>query len=264
MRWLIVLDGSARSEQAAVFAASLFQSKEDDILLLTAGEAENAPERLQNAFGRTPRLKRVPSANLPDSIAEAAAETQAELVVYGSRGRRGWSRLLLGSVAAYLERRLGCSLLVVRGEPRPVRKILIASSLYPGGLRPVEMAGRLAQRTGASVTLLHVMSQLPIHAEAPETPLQATAEEAITLETREGVLLAKSLALLEASGIPARAVLRHGLVLDELTAEMRDGGYDLLVIGGHRSPADLPFGNLLTEDVAEAILMATRAPLLIA
>lgn len=264
MRWLIVMDGSKRSEQAAAYAASLMHPQEDDAVLLATGQIETGPENILASLEKKLAVGIVSVSELPDAVPEAAAETRAEIVVYGSRGRRGWSRLLLGSVAAYLERRLGCSLLVVRGEPRPVRKILIASSLHSDGLRPVEIAGRLAQRTGASVTLLHVMSQLPLHDEAPETPLQATAEEAISLETREGVLLSRSLALLQASGIPARAVLRHGLVLDELTAEMREGGYDLLVIGGHRSPADLPFGSLLTEDVAEDILMATRAPLLIA
>lgn len=263
MRWLIVLDGSARSERAAVYSAALVAPGEDEVVFLAAGEGVTPPPAVQEAFhGIQVREKPVPP-DLPEGVPPAAVEEAADIVVYGSRGRRGLSSLLLGSVAAYLERRLACSLLVARGTLPPIRQILVASSLHPEGQRPVEMAARLAKRTGASVTLLHVMSQLPLSDDAPETPLVASAEEAIALETREGLLLDERLEHLHLAGVPARPVLRHGLVLDELETEMRSGKYDLLVIGRHRNPADLPFASLLTEDVAGDILMTTTASLLI-
>lgn len=270
MRWLIVLDGTERSEKAAAFTAPFVRAEEDEVLLFAVGENVQekelaaALERNRANFAGVRRFETIVPDGLAQAVAEAAEEEDVDIVVYGSRGRRGWSRLLLGSVATYLERHLDCSLLVVRGELRPLKNILIASSLYPQTRQPMTLATLLAQRTGAAVTLLHVMSQLPLSDDANIIPLKATAEEAMALHTREGEQLAARIDHMEKAGVKAQAKLRHGLVLDELTKEMTEGNYDLLVIGAHREPEAIPLWKLLAEDVAEEILMATRAPLLIA
>jgi len=51
-----------------------------------------------------------------DQIAEAVETSGADLLVVGSHGRRGVSRLLLGSVAEKLVRKVGVSVLIVRGH----------------------------------------------------------------------------------------------------------------------------------------------------
>ena len=270
MYWLIVLDGTERSERAAAYAAPLVRPDEDQVLLLAVGE--NVPEkelaaaieRNRPLFADIKHFETIVPDGIAETVAEAAEEEEIDIVVYGSRGRRGWSRLLLGSVAAYLERRLDCSLLVVRGDLKPLNKILVASSLYPHTKRPLALATKLAQRTGAAITLLHVMSQLALSDDANTVPLKATAEEAMALHTKEGDQLAERLAFMNEAGVKANARLRHGLVLDELVNEMTEGNYDLLVIGAHREQEEIPLWNLLAEDVAEDILMTTRAPLLIA
>lgn len=269
MRWMLILDGTERSERAAEYAAGLILPKEDEVLLLTgspseAGDPSASLERLEPHLSGI-RVTRIDAADLsPSDIEQATKSAQADLVVYGSRGRKGWTRWMLGSVAAYLERHLTCSLLVVRGSFPTARNILVATSLFAEQSRSVELGGRIARRTGAQITLLHVMSQLPLKEEVDEIPLRATAEEAIRLQTREGLLLQEQLNYFNQLGIQATARLRHGLVLDEVAAEMREGGFDLLIIGAHRIPDSLPFGSLLAEDVTEALLMSTSAPVLIA
>ena len=52
-----------------------------------------------------------------DLIAAAARDSGADLLVVGSHGRRGVRRLLLGSVAENLVRKVGISVLIVRGRP---------------------------------------------------------------------------------------------------------------------------------------------------
>lgn len=52
-----------------------------------------------------------------DQIAQAVEKTGADLLVVGSHGRRGFRRLLLGSVAEDLMRKVAVSLLIVRGQP---------------------------------------------------------------------------------------------------------------------------------------------------
>ena len=269
MRWLIVIDGSDRSEEAAKFAAQLVQPGEDEVLLFavhdggSAMEVEAETDRVRKHFAGVD-LRILTGRDPADDTVEAAEGERVDVVVYGSRGRRGLSRLLLGSIAAQLEHELPCSLLVVRGETAPIRRILVATGLYPEQIRPLELAARIAARTGTHTTVLHVMSQLPLNERAPSEPLELDAEEAIRQGTREGEGLQAHLVYLRDRGIQAEARLRHGLVLDEVRAEMEHGDYDLLIIGGHRVPADLPFASLLAEDVADDILMYTRSHVLIA
>lgn len=52
-----------------------------------------------------------------DQIAQAVDDAKADLLVVGSHGRRGVRRLLLGSVAENLLRKVGVSVLIVRGHP---------------------------------------------------------------------------------------------------------------------------------------------------
>jgi nucleotide-binding universal stress UspA family protein len=56
-----------------------------------------------------------------DVIVETAAETGADLVVMGTMGRSGLTRLVMGSVAEEVLRRSPCPVLTVRGVvPVPV------------------------------------------------------------------------------------------------------------------------------------------------
>jgi universal stress protein A len=53
-----------------------------------------------------------------DAIVKAARSIHADLIVIGTHGRRGLSRVLLGSVAEDVLRRAPCPVLAVRQEPR--------------------------------------------------------------------------------------------------------------------------------------------------
>lgn len=64
----------------------------------------------------TPRLLMTQDTHTADQIAEAVEAAGADLLVVGSHGRRGVSRLLLGSVAERLIRKVGVSVLIVRGH----------------------------------------------------------------------------------------------------------------------------------------------------
>ena len=48
-------------------------------------------------------------------ITETAAETDADLIVMGTHGRTGFTRLIMGSVAEEVLRRAPCPVLTVRG-----------------------------------------------------------------------------------------------------------------------------------------------------
>jgi nucleotide-binding universal stress UspA family protein len=70
------------------------------------------PRRALVAFGEL----RVVDDDPRDAILAAAVAVHADLIVIGTHGRRGLSRLILGSVAEDVVRRAPCPVLAVRGE----------------------------------------------------------------------------------------------------------------------------------------------------
>jgi nucleotide-binding universal stress UspA family protein len=56
-----------------------------------------------------------------EEIAQLAADVEADLVVVGTHGRRGFTRLMLGSVAEATVRLAPCPVLVVRPKALPVQ-----------------------------------------------------------------------------------------------------------------------------------------------
>ena len=69
--------------------------------------------RLEGAgFGARTELR---TGDASREILDAAAEWQPDLIVIGSHGRRGFNRLVLGSVSDHVMRHADCSVEVIRG-----------------------------------------------------------------------------------------------------------------------------------------------------
>jgi nucleotide-binding universal stress UspA family protein len=67
------------------------------------------------------------SGNPKEAILDEARKWAADLIVVGSHGRRGFRRLLLGSVSEAVAMNAHCSVVVVRGPARPSRKARAAA-----------------------------------------------------------------------------------------------------------------------------------------
>jgi nucleotide-binding universal stress UspA family protein len=74
------------------------------------------------------------------------------------------------------------------------------------------------------------------------------------------VHLETALNTLKSAGVSCAAKVRHGLVVDEIAAEARDGDYDLLVIGAHLARG---LSRWLLDDVTAHVLEETRVPVLV-
>ncbi len=73
------------------------------------------PRRKKVAFGEVS----VVDGDARDAILHAARAVRADLIVIGTHGRRGLTRVLLGSVAEDILRRAPCPVLAVRPETQP-------------------------------------------------------------------------------------------------------------------------------------------------
>jgi nucleotide-binding universal stress UspA family protein len=104
------------------------------------------------------------------AILRYADEHPIDLIVIGTHGRRGVSRLLLGSVAEEVLRQAPCPVLTVhRGatddgtdETHPIREILVPVDFSPHAREALHLAREVAALLEARLTLLHVI-QDPLH-----------------------------------------------------------------------------------------------------
>lgn len=144
MKILLATDGSKFSEAATQAVASQIRPQNTDVLVLQVVEplVYSAPPQMAPGYApemaqrREEQLKqakasvadaaealrgagfsvqtRIVEAEPRAAILEVATESQAELIVLGSHGRKGMQKFLLGSVAESVARHARCSVLLVR------------------------------------------------------------------------------------------------------------------------------------------------------
>ncbi|HLE23236.1 MAG TPA: universal stress protein [Anaerolineales bacterium] len=267
MVWRILLcsDGSPAAVAGTSMLEALGLREEAEIVILGVVEPGQAPEPLERGLAelqtrlagadRTPQVRLRQGHAAEQILAEAESNTY-DLVVVGAQGRRGLTRFRLGSTAGRLARHLRTSLLACRRVPETLERILVCASGEAPSLETLRSGAALAGRSGASITLLHVMSQVALTWESPSEDLADSAESAMARQTREGTYLRQGLQALSQAGLrtPPVARLRHGLVVDEVIAEIRQGGHQLLTIGSHRpSEASAAYAPYL-DDIADRLL----------
>lgn len=156
-------------------------------------------------------------------------------------------------------------LLISRATKPRLNNILFGSSGEEPARRTLEIGAKLLSNTGARVFILHVMSQLAFENSRFSDDLYYNAEAAIKSSSREGVHLSKAIEILTQAGIKSQAVprLRHGLVLDEMMAEIKEQQIDLLVIGSHHQPGQRRLLSLMLEDVTHDLVSEVQCSVLV-
>lgn len=269
MRWLISTDGTTHAQNTARFAATLIQPEHDEVVLLgvinrkTKVELTQALDEMEELLRGSVKERVLQEGSTVKVMEQVASKSPIDVAVYASRGRRGLTKILFGSVAAKLAQEMPCSVLVVRKIPQAVKKVLVASTLSQDHEAPVEFAARMASVSDASLTILHVMSQITLKYNSLENDLQLSSEQAIELGTREGKGFEHMLETAHTQGIDAQSMIRYGLVEDEIVEEVVAGEYDLLVLGAHWLAQEHRLMEFLVEDVTNIVLLDTRCPVLI-
>lgn len=277
MRILIASDGSDYARQAALYACQIARAAQAETTLLGVVEKPRAEARLRASLetlrdelarqGCACALK-VRQGDAGQQILAEAGDAPYHLVVIGWRGRRGLRERLFGSTTTQLVRSVRVPLLIVTGPARAIERMLICTGGGKPGENSAAVGGVLASRLGAEVTVLHVMSQVPLVPTAPVDDLERDAPELIESGTREGRHLRRVLDILSERGMARerrRARIRHGLVLDEILAEAREGDFDLLVVGAPHIPEGAAWPQirlLLQEDMAAQIIREAHRPVL--
>src|ERR1035437_9785902 len=99
-------------------------------------------------------------------VSEIVSEKKTDLIVIGTHGRTGVTRVLLGSVAEEIFRKAACPVLTVgphvskdTDRKLEMKEILYAPDFSPESLAAVPYATSLAQENQARLTLLHVIGE---------------------------------------------------------------------------------------------------------
>jgi nucleotide-binding universal stress UspA family protein len=210
-----------------------------------------------------------------DAIISEAKVRRYQLIVVGNEKNQGMLKnlgrspvpLRLVKQSSYV-----CPVLIAKGKNGPIRRILLcdSGSSSPSTGLEIGRANASCTRRFASqfvdlfedgeITILHVMSQISAGPGVRGGQLRATSEELMLERAPEGDLLAQDIEVLEQAHVHPRAVVRHGLVVDEILAEAREGDYDLVVIGAHAMRGWQP---ILLEDLAARIMERLDRPVLV-
>jgi nucleotide-binding universal stress UspA family protein len=197
-------------------------------------------------------------------IVDRALSLPADLIVMGTHGTSGFEQLVLGSVTEKVLRKARCPVLTV--PPRtyatsqlPFRQLLCAVDFSEASSKAVQSALSLAQESGATLTLLHVL-------EWPwEEPPPPMIQE---LPIAQGLALAEFRRYLEASArkrleslvlntVPTSRVetrLSNGKAYVRILGVAAEEKSDLIIIGVRgRNPVDMTlFGSTTNQVVRRA------------
>jgi len=109
--------------------------------------------------------------NVWDEVDQIIAEEEIDLVVIGTHARRGWGKLLLGSVAEHIFRQANCLVLTVGpgslpdspvGSAGAIRPFLFATDFSEASLLAMPYAISAANHFGTKLVLLHVVCDVPM------------------------------------------------------------------------------------------------------
>lgn len=199
-----------------------------------------------------------------EPILQILAETTAneyDLAIIGAR-RKGTGGLYWRPEKTYeVIKAVPPPVLVAIGTCDRVQRILVCT----GGKKyiddAVELAGEIAQCVKGTITLLHVMAEPPaIYADLLR--LEEDVDRLLRSDSELGRNLRGQKEELEKLGLTVEVRIRHGLALDQIFAEVREGEHDLIVTG--TSQARGPFRHYIMGDLTRGILNRADCPVLVA
>lgn len=180
----------------------------------------------------------------PDSILSFAQTEKADLIVMGTHGRRGFDRLMLGSVTDRLMRSAPCPVLAVRNPPHDsmaagkeshyvhhLTRILFCADFSKNSDRALNYALSCTAEYDAELTILHVLEEV-----SSLTPTEAIAAVTEQLDQLVPPEIRKALKIKTAVriGKPYREIIQFALEeqTDLVTMGVRGrGALDRAVFG---------------------------------
>lgn len=176
-----------------------------------------------------------------EAVAEAAQRLGVDLVIVGTAGRTGLSRLFLGSVAEEIAEQWKGNILIARSDTGGFRRLVVATDFTPLATRAIDLA-RLLAAPGARIEVVHCVE------EATGETLAQGEEAAARIRGDE-----VEVSVCELEGSAAQAIASHA----------RDGGADLVALGSNDRRKVEGVEGALFGNIAERVLRLATCSVLI-
>jgi nucleotide-binding universal stress UspA family protein len=270
MKILICSDGTSAAESAIQLGGSLAEPLQAQIALLgiaeTSGDEQSLREALRDQTGSlhgrgiSPDII-VQSGEPVRQIVDETSKGNYELVVIGARWTGAVGDYWRSTKTYEVIKSVQPPVLVAIGESKQLKRFLVCTGGKEFIEQAVQFTGRLAAATRASVTLLHVMAEPPAMY-ADLVRLEEDVGQLLESKSELGTNLRRQRRELERLGVSAEVRLRHGIVIDQVFAEAREGDYDLIVTGTSQARGLLR--HYIMGDLTRSILNRANVPVLVA
>src|SRR3989440_8214561 len=270
MKILICSDGTAPSESAIRLGGLLAGSLRAETTLLGITENPADQRSLRDALeGQSQSLRAenvfpevVVRAGEPvRQILKQTSTTTYDLVVIGSRKRETTGRYWRSRRTYEVIKAISPPVLVAIGECKRLKRFLVCTGGKEFIEEAVQFTGTLAAAVNASVTLLHVMAEPPAMY-ADLVRLEENVDQLLESKSELGTNLRRQKRELEKLGVSAEVRLRHGIVINQVFEEAREGNYDLIVTGTSQARGLLR--HYIMGDLTRSILNRANVPVLVA
>jgi nucleotide-binding universal stress UspA family protein len=270
MRILICSDGTDPADNPTRLGGLIAGPCRSSTTLLGIVEETVDKDALQKALDNEAKMLReyevtteivIRSGEPIRQILAEVTSNEYDLVIIGAR-RKGDAGLYWRPEKTYdVIKAVPPPVLVAIGSCERLKKILVCT----GGKKyiddAVQLAGEIAKCVGGTVTLLHVMAEPPaIYADLVR--MEEDVDRLLASGSELGRNLRAQKESLESLELNVAVRIRHGIALDQIFAEVREGEHDLIVTG--TSQARGPLRHYIMGDLTRGILNRADCPVLVA
>jgi len=270
MKILICSDGMPAAEGAIQLGGLLAGPLKAETTLFGIAEKSQDERPLREALGKQAQTLRSQNVAL-DIIVQAGepirqildrtSKTSYDLVIIGARSTGATGHHWRSEKTYEVIKAIQPPVLVAIGECKHLKRFLVCTGGKEFIEQAIQLTGKLAAAVGASVTLLHVMAEPPaIYVSLVQ--LEEDVDRLLESKSELGTNLRQQKRELERLGVSAEVRVRHGIVIDQVFEEAREGDYDLIVTGTSQARGLLR--HYIMGDLTLSILNRANCPVLVA
>jgi nucleotide-binding universal stress UspA family protein len=270
MKILICSDGTPSTETAIHLGGSLAGPLKAETTLLGIAETSQDEQPLRDALHKQAQLLHgrgvspaivVQSGEPVRQIVDQTSKTNYDLVVIGARWIGATGHYWRSAKTYEVIKAIQPPVLVAIGECKQLKRFLLCTGGKEFIDQALQLTGKLAAVVNASVTLLHVMAEPPaLYADLVR--LEEDVGQLLESKSELGTNLRRQRRKLEKLGVPTEVRLRHGIVIDQVFAEVQEGNYDLIVTGTSQARGLLR--HYIMGDLTRSIVNRANLPVLVA
>ena len=270
MKILICSDGTSSAETAIHLGGLLAGPLKAETTLLGIAETSQDELPLRNMLQKQAQLLHdrgispnviVQSGEPVRQIVDQTSKNSYDLVVIGARWTGATGHYWRSEKTYEVIKSIQPPVLVAIGESKQLKRFLVCTGGKEFIEQAVQFTGTLAAAVNASVTLLHVMAEPPAMY-ADLVRLEENVDQLLESKSELGTNLRRQKRELERLGVSAEVRLRHGIVIDQVFEEAREGDYDLIVTGTPQERGLLR--HYIMGDLTRSILNHANCPVLVA